>query len=162
MKYREQYKHKKSMADLQKIEHFIAQRHIAIAGISGNPGKFGNTIFKELKKQGYTLYPISRHLTEFEGVNCYPDVASLPAEVRGIVINTKPEQTEIIVRQAQEKGIRNIWLQQGASNTKIEAELANDNQNVISGQCILMFAHPTHFIHQAHIFIKKLVGSYPK
>lgn len=150
------------MANLQKIEQFIAQRHIAVAGISRNPGKFGNAIFKELKKQGYTLYPISRHLTEFEGENCYPDVSSLPAEVSGIVISTKPEQTEIILKQAQEKGINNIWLQQGASNKKIVAYIVNSDQNVITGQCILMFAHPTHFMHQAHVFVNKLVGCYPR
>ena len=149
------------MASFQKIEQFIAQRHIAIAGISRNPRKFGNAIFKELKKQGYTLYPISQHLTEFEGENCYPDVASLPAEVSGIVIVTKPEQTEILLKQAQEKGISNIWLQQGSSNAKIIADVANTKNNVIAGQCILMFANPSHFMHHAHIFVNKLFRIYP-
>lgn len=150
------------MATLQKIEQFIAQRHIAVVGISENPRKFGNAIYKELKKQGYSLYPISRHLTEYEGENCYPDVASLPAEVSGIVVVTKPEQTEIIVKQALEKGISNIWLQQGSTNARIVAATANGENNVISGQCIIMFAHPTHFMHRAHIFVNKLVGKYPR
>lgn len=149
------------MATLAKIEQFIAQRHIAVAGISGNPRKFGNAIFKELKKQGYIVYPISRHLSEFEGENCYPDIASLPQVVSAIVINTKPEQTEILVKQAQQKGISNIWLQQGSSNPGIVKETANSANNVIAGQCILMFAHPTHFMHKAHRFVNKLVRIYP-
>jgi uncharacterized protein len=150
------------MATLQNIEQFIAQRHIAVAGISRNPRKFGNAIFKELKKQGYALYPISQHLTEFEGDNCYPDIASLPVEVSGIVINTKPEQTEILLKQAREKGINNIWLQQGASNARTIAGTPNNNDNIITGQCILMFAHPTHFMHRAHLFVNKFIGKYPR
>lgn len=150
------------METLQKIEQFVAQRHIAVAGISRNPGKFGNAIFKELKKQGYTLYPISQHMTEFEGEKCYPDIASLPELVSGIVINTKAEQTKILLQQSKDKGISNIWLQQGSSNASIQADAASMDRNVITGQCILMFAHPTHFIHRAHRFMNKLIGKYPK
>ena len=149
------------MSTLQKIEQFIAQRHIAVVGVSGNPRKFGNAIFNELKKQGYIVYPVSKHLTEFEGENCYPDVASLPSEVTAIVINTKPEQTEIIMKQAQEKNISNIWLQQGSSNARIVADASISESNVIAGQCIMMFAHPTHVMHRAHIFVNKLFRIYP-
>ena len=149
------------MATLAQIEQFVAQRHIAVAGISRNPRKFGNTVFKELNKQGYHVYPISKHLQESEGVRCVPDVASLPAEVSAIIIVTKPEQTVILLKEAEAKGIKQIWLQQGSANPETLAAIGNSDATVISKQCILMFAHPDHFVHKTHILFKKLFGTYP-
>jgi uncharacterized protein len=149
------------MATLAQIEQFVAQRHIAVAGISRNPRKFGNAIFKELQKQGYSVYPISKHMQEFEGVRCYPDIYSLPSEVSAIVINTKPEQTAVLLKEADAKGINHLWLQQGAENKEILAAIQNSTANIISKQCILMFAKPEHFMHKTHILFKKLFGTYP-
>jgi uncharacterized protein len=149
------------MATLAQINQFVAQRHTAVVGISRNPRKFGNAIFKELQKQGYSLYPISKHMKEFEGVPCYPDIASLPAEVSAIVINTKPKQTAVLLKEAEAKGITQIWLQQGAENKEILATIQKNEINIISKQCILMFAKPEHFMHKTHIVFKKLFGTYP-
>jgi uncharacterized protein len=149
------------MPSLHQIEQFTAEKHIAVAGISRTPHKFGNSVFKELKKQGYFVYPVSLHLNEFEGVTCYKDIASLPAEVGSIIINTKPEQTRVLLSEARKKGIVNIWLQQGAADKETIASLTNATDNVISGHCLLMFTKPSHFMHRTHAFFKKTFGKYP-
>ncbi len=150
------------MATLEQIEQFVAQRHIAVVGVSRTPQKFGNAIFKELKTQGYTLYPISQHMAELEGVKCFPDIASLPPEVSAIVINTKPVQTSSLLNEVKKKGIPHIWLQQGSASPELRKTIEKEGIPVISRECILMFASPVHFIHKAHRFVKKVVGSYPK
>jgi uncharacterized protein len=150
------------MATLQQIEQFTSQKHIAVVGISRTPHKFGNSVFKELKKQGYTVYPVSLHLNEFEGVSCYKDIASLPAEVGSIIINTKSEQTKILLAEARQKGIRNIWLQQGSADKATIQEVKDATDNVITGHCLLMFTKPSHFMHRTHAFIKKTFGQYPR
>jgi len=150
------------MATLAQIEQFVAQRHIAVVGVSRTPQKFGNAIFKELKTQGYSLYPVSQHMAEFEGVKCFPDIASLPQEVSAIVINTKPLQTSSLLNEVKKKGIPHIWLQQGSASPELRKTIEKEGIPVITGECILMFASPVHFIHKAHRFVKKVVGSYPK
>ena len=149
------------MVRLNKIVEFTAQKHIAVAGISRTLHKFGNSLFKELKKQGYTVYPISLHITEFEGVACYKDIASLPPEVGSIVISTKPEQTKLLLEEARKKGIRNIWLQQGSTDNETSEAVKNATDNVITGQCLMMFTKPSHFMHRTHAFFKKTFGQYP-
>jgi uncharacterized protein len=150
------------MATLQQIEQFTAQKHIAVAGISRTPHKFGNSVFKELKKQGYTPYPISLHLSEFEGIACYKDIASLPSEVGSIIINTKSEATKVLLEEARAKGIKNIWLQQGSADKETILAANNSADNVISGHCLLMFTKPSHFMHRTHAFFTKTFGKYPK
>jgi uncharacterized protein len=150
------------MVTLQQIEQFTAEKHIAVAGISRTPHKFGNSVFKELKKQGYTVYPVSLHLNEFEGITCFKDIASLPGEIGSIIINTKSEQTKILLQEARLKGIKNIWLQQGSADKETILSLKNATDNVISGHCLLMFTKPSHFMHRTHSFFKKTFGQYPK
>ncbi|KAF0196638.1 MAG: CoA-binding protein [Bacteroidetes bacterium] len=149
------------MAHISSIKQFTSQKHIAVAGISRTPHKFGNAAFKELKKKGYTLYPISHHLEEFEGVKCYRDVSALPDDVSALLISTKPDQTRMLLDEARRKGIRNIWLQQGSADKETIREVKDAGDNVITGECILMFAEPAHFMHRTHAFFKKLVGNYP-
>jgi predicted CoA-binding protein len=149
------------MANISNIRQFTSQKHIAVAGISRTSHKFGNAAFKELKKKGYTLYPISLHLEEFEGVKCYRDVSALPGEVTAILISTKPDQTKMLLDEARSRGIGNIWLQQGSADKETIREVKDGGDNVITGECILMFTEPAHFMHRTHAFFKKLVGTYP-
>ncbi len=52
------------------IQNFLQPRRFAIAGVSRNPKKFGRMVYNELKKSGYTLYPINPNLQEIEGEKC--------------------------------------------------------------------------------------------
>ena len=79
------------MSTLQSINEFMTQKNIAVAGVSRKKQKFGNAIYKELKKKGYKLYPLNPNMETYDDEKCYPDIASLPDEVTAIVLNTKPE-----------------------------------------------------------------------
>ena len=149
------------MSDISKIRQFTSQQHIAVAGVSRNSGKFGSNAFRELKQKGYILYPVSPFLEEFEGIKCFKDIASLPEEVTALLISTKPDQTKILLADARAKGIRNIWMQQGSADKETITETANSDDNIITGECIPMFAEPAHFFHRADAFMKKVFGSYP-
>ncbi len=150
------------MKTLESIKEFLAQKHLAIAGVSRSKSKFGNTIFKELKKKNYVLYPLHPKLKEFQSTSCYPDIDALPEDVSGIIICTKPDNAERLVNEAVKKGINHIWLQQGAQN-KTTLKMASENKiNLITKECILMFAKPEAFLHRFHRGINKIFGIYPK
>ncbi len=149
-------------AGLDQIKAFLSQKHIAIVGISRNKQKFGNAIFKELNQKGYTLYPVHPELPEYEGVSCYKTIAALPVEATALVICTQPPQTVQLVKEALDKNIRHIWLQQGAQSEEAVKFAFENNINLIQRECILMFAEPLVFIHKLHRSINKLFGAYPK
>ena len=149
------------MNNLKVIKEFLNQKNIAVAGVSRTKHKFGNTIFKELEKKGYNLYPVNPNLEEFEGKKCFKNIESLPPEVTGIVINTKPEVTGTLIKEAESKGIQNIWLQQGSSDKTVKASIENSKSNIISGQCILMFNEPVKGVHGFHRWLKKSFGKFP-
>lgn len=150
------------MTKMQSINEFMAQKNIAVAGVSRKKQKFGNTIYKELAKKGYTLYPINPNMQEYEGVKCYPDIGSLPDDATAIVLNTKPEITNKLISEAKKKGINNIWLQQGSADKETIELTENSEANIISKQCVIMFAEPANGIHGFHKWINKTFGLLPK
>jgi len=144
------------------VEIFLIQKKLAVIGISRNKKKFGNVIYKELKSKGYDVYPVNPNTAIIEGDKCYPDLKSLPDEVTGAVVVVPPAQSEKVIKSAYEKGIKNIWLQQGAHSDKAVEICEEKGMNYVKGECILMFAEPVTSIHKFHRWIWKLIGKYPK
>ncbi|MCF8364594.1 MAG: CoA-binding protein [Bacteroidales bacterium] len=144
------------------IRQFMSQKNIAIAGISRNDKKFGNTIFNELKSKNYKIFPLHQQMESYDGLPCFKDIDALPAEVTALIICTKPEKTSDLVHRAVEKGIRHIWLQQGAQDDEAIFFALSKGINIIHRQCALMFAEPVTSVHNFHRSINKLFGVYPK
>jgi predicted CoA-binding protein len=149
------------MVRLKQIEEFLGSEPIALAGVSRNPRKFGYAAFKELKDKGLNVIPVNPFADEIYGTKVYPDIKALPADVKGLIIMTKKEQTPGIIREAKEKGIKQIWVQQMADSNDAIRELENSDINYITKECILMYYKPNS-IHKFHRAFKKFFGRYPK
>ncbi len=147
---------------LNIVEDFVSQKNIAVVGVSKNKSKFGNTIYKELKNKNYKVFPVNPKFSNFGGDKCYPDLYSIPYSVDGVIINVSATQAINLVKDAKEKGIKRIWLQQGSQSEEAVNFCKNNNINCISNECILMFTEPLGFIHRAHKWIWKIAGKLPK
>ncbi|MBE0572094.1 MAG: CoA-binding protein [Ignavibacteriaceae bacterium] len=143
------------------VEDFIAQKKIAVVGVSRKKTKFGNAIFKELKQKNYDVFPINPHIAVFEGDACYPDLLSLPEKVDAVIINVPPAQTEKVVREAKQAGINKVWLQQGSQSETAVKFCEENGIDCVSNECILMFTQPSAFIHRAHKWIWGVLGKLP-
>ncbi len=144
------------------VENFLSQKNITVVGVSRNTKKFGNTIYRSLKKKGYNVFPINPNTEKIEGDNCYPDLLLLPEKIDAVVINVPPEETEKVVQKVHQAGIEKAWMQQG-SQSKVAEEYCSENGiDCISNECILMFAEPTGFIHRAHRWVKGVMGNLPR
>ena len=149
------------MATLKQINDFLEAQPIALAGVSRNPKKFGYTAFKELKEKGMKIVPVNPEADQIMGEKSYASVKELPADIKGVIILTKKDQTASVVKDAKEKGIKNIWIQQMADSQEALDELKGTDINFITGECILMHYKP-HSIHKFHGRILKFFGRFPK
>ena len=143
------------------IEDFIAQKKIAVVGVSRKKTKFGNAIYKELKQKGYNVFPINPYINAFEGDTCYPDLLSLPEKVDAVIINVPPAQTEKVVREVKQVGINKVWLQQGSQSDEAVRFCKENGIDCVSNECILMFAQPSAFMHRAHKWVWGVFGKLP-
>jgi predicted CoA-binding protein len=150
------------MTTLASIKSFLSPKKLAIIGASRNPKKFGRQVYDALKKKGFTVYGVNPNAESLNGDLCYRDITSLPAEVDRVFIVTAPEKTAENVKQALDKGIKNIWIQQRSDTGEALELLKGKDINLIYNQCILMYAAPVKGPHKFHRFFNKLFGKYPK
>jgi uncharacterized protein len=140
----------------------VAQRALAVVGVSRSRGKFGNVVYRDLKKKGYRVFPVNPAVDEVEGDRCFPNVAALPESVGGVVIVVPPERTAQVVREAAAAGIRRIWMQQGAESEEAIRFCVDNGISVVHGHCIMMFAEPVQSFHRFHRWLWNLIGKYPR
>jgi len=150
------------MTSRASIDDFLKQKTIAVVGVSRKKGKFGNTLFKELKAKGYKAFPVNPHTDTLEGERCYPSLKALPEKVDGVAIVVPPAEAERVVHEAADAGISRVWLQQGAESKEAVQFCIDHGISVVHGECMLMFAPPTAFPHRAHRFFRTLAGRMPR
>lgn len=151
------------MISRAQIDQFFGGRTIAMVGVSRNNKKFGYVAYKTLaEKNSHSLYPVNPATDEIDGQKCFRDIASLPADVHGIVLMTRKDQTAGALRQCLDKGIKNIWLQQHTESKEALEIAATSDANIIHGKCIIMFSEPVTGMHKFHRGIKKFFGQLPQ
>jgi len=146
----------------KSVDDFLSQNKLAVVGVSRNRKKFGNVIYRELNKKGYTVYPINPNAAEIEGNKCYPNLFSTPEQVDGVIINVPPSKTEAAVKDVKKTGVKRVWMQQGSESDEA-INYCNENEiDCVSNECILMFAEPAGFIHRLHRWIWGIAGKLPQ
>ena len=157
------------MATLNEIvDDFLAQKRIAVAGVSRRRHNAANMIYRKLRKTGYQVFAINPKVETVEGDPCYPDLESVPEKTDGLVIVTRPKVAEQLVRQCAEVGIPRVWMHRslgfmGTSVSKQAVEFCRENRmTVIPGGCPMMFCKPVDFAHTCLHWMLKLTGGLPK
>ena len=150
------------MVSKAAVDDFVAQRTLAVVGVSRTGKKFGNTIYRELKAKGYRLFAVHPSAAQVEGDRAYPSLKALPEAVGGVIICVPPAQAEQVVQDAAAAGIHRIWLQQGAESEAAVRFCQEYGLGVVAGECIMMFAAPVGFPHSMHRWVWKLFGKLPR
>lgn len=150
------------MNSKKSVNEFLAQKKIAVVGVSRKKTKFGNAIYKELKQKGYQVFPINPRIIDYEGDTCYPNLLSLPEKIDAVIINVPPAQTEQVVKEVKAAGIKKVWLQQGSQSDTAVKFCEENGIDCVSNECILMFAQPTAFFHRAHKWVWGVMGKLPQ
>ena len=150
------------MCSQQLIADFLAQRKLALIGVSRGGRKFGNAVWQELLAKDYQVFPVHPEAGAIKGQSCWPDVRQLPEPVGGAVLVVPPSVTEKVVREIAQAGIPRIWMQQGSESAAAIAFCKDHDIRVVHGQCILMFLEPAAFFHRVHRWIWRVLGKLPR
>ena len=153
--------------DPTAVKDVLAQHRLAVVGASEDPRSFGNTIFRELKSHGYDTVPVNPNVETIDGETCYPDIASVPGVVDGVVMMVKAATAPDVIRECVGRGIKRVWLFKGLGGSGALSDeamqLCQDNHiEVVAGACPLMFLEPVAWFHRAHRGVRRLNGSLAK
>jgi predicted CoA-binding protein len=151
-----------------RVHDFLAQKRLAVAGVSrdNHHHPVGNLIYRRLKTTGHDVFAVNPHMQTFEGDRCYPNLQSIPGGVDGVVIITRPQTTERIVRDCGEAKVPRVWMHQslgsGSSVSPEAVEYCRQHEiSVIAGACPMMYGPGVDVGHTCMRWILKLTGKLP-
>jgi len=150
------------LISIQNIDRFLNCKVIAVAGASRKEKSFSASVSSHLWAKGYTVVRINPNfVTNNTSKNEFKSVSDLPEGVNSLLVLTNPAQTLSVVKQAIDRGIKNIWIQQKSETPEAIALCRANELNLIYNHCIFMFTHPEG-MHKFHYNLKKFFGGIPK
>jgi len=153
-------------ASLEDITKFLACKRVALLGVSRKPQHFSRALLSEFLAKGYDVVPVNPNATEIAERKCFAHVSEITPPVEAALLLTgKSEVTNLALRECNEAGVRHIWIYRCTEDSEDHSHLLEDCQRrgaaLIEGQCPFMYLPHPAFIHRAHRFVSKMVGSYP-
>jgi uncharacterized protein len=136
---------------------FLAQKRIAVAGVSRDGTLPANYIYCRLRDAGYHVFAVNPNAGTVEGDRAYHHIGDIPVAVDGVVIATPPEHALEIVEECAALGVPRVWMHRsfGAGSLDGEAvKLCHERGiAVIPGACPMMFCEPVDVAHKCFRFI---------
>lgn len=134
------------------VRDFLAQRRIAVAGVSRDRSQTANVVFRRLQGAGLQVVPINPNAEEVEGVACYPDLRSAPGPIDAVMIVTRPDVALDVVRECGTLGIKRVWMHRSFGAGSVSDAAVRYGQEhgigVIAGGCPLMYCEPVDIAHR--------------
>jgi uncharacterized protein len=92
------------------VQDFLAQKTIAVIGVSDKRETGCNLSYKKFKENGYKVYAVNPRLSTYDGQPCYADLRAIPDKVDAVFVLASPKVTEQIVQQCVDLGVRHVWM----------------------------------------------------
>lgn len=149
----------------QAAQDFLAQKRIAVVGVSRNEQETANAIYRHLRNHDYEMFAVNPNANEVEGDICYPNVQSIPDGVDGVLIVTTPKITEKVVRDCKIANIKRVWIHQGMGSSVSQEAVdycREQGINVIPGACPMMFLEPVDIAHRCFRAVFGWMGKLPE
>ena len=121
------------------INDFLNKKNVfAVVGVSKDSEKYGNKVYFDLKRAGYTVYPVNPNASKVSGDKCYPKLRNLPTLPDVVDIVVPPKITEETVKECKNLGIGKVWMLPG-SETKRAIRFCRENDiEVLYGVCVML------------------------
>jgi len=104
------------MTDEQFRDIYKKYKVIASVGLSSKADRPSLGVDSFLKSKGYRIIPVNPNETEVLGEKSWPDLDSVPDKIDVVQIFRRPEFVPAIVEAAIRKGVKVVWMQDGAGN----------------------------------------------
>ena len=111
-------------------------RDIAMVGVSANPEKPSNIVFKYLTEHGYNVIPVNPTISEVLGKKCYPSLSAIPEKIEVVDIFRKSEDVTPIVDEAIKIGAKAVWMQEGIINNAAADKAQAAGLLVVMDKCM--------------------------
>jgi predicted CoA-binding protein len=111
----------------------------AVVGCSSNPSRPSHGVSRYLMRVGYEVVPVNPREPEVHGLTAYPDLRSLPDELRSrIEVVDIFRRSDLVlphVEEAIEIGAKAVWMQLNVWNQEAAELAAHAGMLVVMNRC---------------------------
>lgn len=151
----------------ESAQEFLAQRRIAVAGVSRDAKQPANLIYRRLRDTGHDVFAVNPNAELVEGDTCFPSLQAIPgAPPDGVVIVTPTQAAVEVAKDAHAAGVPRVWLHRGmgpgSSSDEASRFCAEHGIAVIPGGCPCMFGETSDVGHRCMRVMLQLTGKVPR
>ena len=97
---------------MQRLDHIMKPRSIAVIGASTKAHTIGSDIMKRLQEYGFTgpIYPVNPKGGVIEGLQAYPTVLDVPGDIDLAIVVVNSKFVLQTIDQCHEKGIKGLVI----------------------------------------------------
>ena len=153
------------MSSLAIIHDFLAQKRIAVVGVSRDPKDFSRGLLRTLRERGYDAVAVNPELDAVDDTPCFKSLDDITSPVDGVLVMTSPAVTDEVVRQCAHLEIPRVWMYRAAGDGAVSAQAVEFCEEhgikVVPGECPYMFFAHGGWFHRLHGLINRISGKYP-
>jgi predicted CoA-binding protein len=114
-------------------------RTIAVVGLSSKRTRASYGVSRYMQAAGYRIIPVNPNETEVLGEKAYPDLDSIPKDVKIDIVNIfrRSEEVPEVIDAAIRRGAPVIWMQEGVIHIDAAAHARKTGVLVVMDHCIL-------------------------
>jgi predicted CoA-binding protein len=153
------------MSSMAIIRDFLAQKRIAVVGVSHDPKDFSRGLLRTLRARGYDAVAVNPDLKCADDAPCYAHLTDITPPIDGALVMTPPAITDEIVQECAKLRIPRVWMFRAGGKGSVSPQAIEFCEEhgiaVVPGECPYMFLEGESWFHRLHGFVKKITGAYP-
>ena len=125
------------MNDSNTIREILKLKNIAVVGMSPKQKRPSHYVAMYLKENGYTIYPVNPGHDKIAGMDCYPDLESIPDSIDVVDIFRRSEFAPLIVDSTIAIGAKAVWMQDTVIHEEAGKKAEDAGLLVVMDDCML-------------------------
>ena len=125
------------MNDSNTIREILKLKTIAVVGMSPKQERPSHYVAMYLKENGYTIYPVNPGHDKIAGMDCYPDLESIPDSIDVVDIFRRSEFAPLIVDSTIAIGAKAVWMQDTVIHEEAGKKAEDAGLLVVMDDCML-------------------------
>ena len=125
------------MNDSNTIREILKLKNIAVVGMSPKQERPSHYVAMYLKENGYTIYPVNPGHDKIAGMDCYPDLESIPDSIDVVDIFRRSEFAPLIVDSTIAIGAKAVWMQDTVIHEEAGKKAEEAGLLVVMNDCML-------------------------
>lgn len=113
---------------------------IAVVGATDAPGKYGGIIYRDLKAKGYRVVPVNPSRPTVDGDPTVASVSEIAERPDIVNVVVPPSRTLALLDEISEIDDVAVWIQPGASDSAVQARVAELGIPAVIDACIMIKA----------------------